>query len=59
MTQPHKQPHIKETRQQLIDSLLELLKDLEKSSEGEKKTILKAALNTLNAYISTLPPSYK
>jgi len=60
MTQSHKSTHIRITRQHLLKNIERQIKQLEKSARDPLTLELTRSIKeSLNAYLSTLPPSYK
>ena len=60
MTQSHKTPHIRTTRKHLLKNIDRQLKKLEKSSRDPLTLeLVKSIKETHDAYLSTLPASYK
>ena len=60
MTQSHKSPHIRTTRKHLLNNIERQLKKLEKSSRDPLTLeLVRSIKGTLDAYLSTLPSSYK
>lgn len=56
MTQPHKHPTIYQTRAELIKGIRDALNSLK---EGEAPLVASALESLFNAYLSTLPVSYR
>lgn len=60
MTQSHKSPHIKVTRKHLLKNIERQIKQLEKSSRDPLTVeLVRGIKGSLDAYLSTLPASYK